>query len=53
MTDWNAQKTAAEQAAIAKWGMWRKFIVANPLTGSWISMGFGAGIVGTAWKMLG
>lgn len=53
MTDWNAQKAAAEQATAAKWGMWRKFIAKNPLTGSWISMAVGGGIVGAAWKLIG
>jgi hypothetical protein len=47
MTDWNAQKVAAEQAAAAKWGLFRKFIAANPLTGFWIGVGGGAGIVGS------
>ncbi len=53
MTDWDAQKAAAEAAAEAKWGMWRQFIAKNPLTGSWISMGAGAAIVAVAWKLLG
>lgn len=53
MTDWNAQKAAAEQAAAAKWGMFRKFIASNPLTGFWIGTGFGAAIIGSAWKLLG
>ena len=28
-----------------KWGMWRKFISANPLTGSWISFAAGGAVV--------
>lgn len=53
MSDWNTQKAAAEAAAAAKWGMWRKFIAANPLTGFWSGTGLGAAIVATAWKLLG
>lgn len=30
-----------------KWGRWRKFIAANPLTGTWITLVIGL-IVGTA-----
>lgn len=42
MTDWDAQKTAAEQAAAAKWGAFRRFISANPLTGFWIGKAVGS-----------
>jgi hypothetical protein len=42
MTDWNTQKAAAERAAAEKWGMWRKYIAANPLTGFWSGVALGA-----------
>lgn len=36
-----------------KWGWFRKFIAANPLTGFWIGVASGSGIVGAAWKLFG
>jgi len=42
----NAQdvKTRAEAVRTqfeSKWGAWRRFISANPLTGTWITLGVG------------
>lgn len=31
----------AENSAKAGWGAWRKFIAANPLTGTWIMFAVG------------
>lgn len=33
---------SVEDEAKAKWGSWRKFIAAHPLTGCWISFAAGA-----------
>lgn len=37
-----------EQSASAKWGAFRKFIAANPLTGFWIGVALGAFAGGVA-----
>lgn len=34
-----------------RWGGFRRFIAAHPLTGFWIGTGFGAAVVGAAWRL--
>lgn len=34
-----------------EWGLFRRFISSNPLTGFWIGVGFGSGIVAAITKL--
>ncbi len=36
-----------------EWGVFRRFIAANPLTGFWIGAMVGAGIIASDWKLFG
>lgn len=37
----------------AEWGMFRRFIASNPLTGFWVGVALGAGVVASALKLVG